>query len=62
MNQRIEDIKNTPLAVNPTDDDITCEQAIDMLMAELQKGIDSVKSEADWISEEEAYRLLGVKR
>lgn len=35
-------------------------QAIAMLMQELQKGDDSVKTEADWISEEELAAQLGV--
>jgi len=30
------------------------------LMAEIQKGWDSVGSASDWVSEDEAYRLLGV--
>lgn len=64
MNQRIEVFENELLMEEETDDsiDMTREEAIDRLMAELQRGLDSVKSEADWISEEEAYRLLGVKR
>lgn len=35
-------------------------QAIAMLMQELQKGDDSVKTEADWISEEALAAQLGV--
>ena len=30
------------------------------LMAELQKGWDSVKTGSDWVGEDDAYRLLGV--
>lgn len=62
MNQRIEDFENEPLVVNPTDSDMTREQAIAMLMAEIKKGEDSVKSESDWISSEEIFKEFGVKR
>ena len=36
--------------------------AVNRLVSELQKGWDSIASESDWISEEEAYRLLGVSK
>lgn len=36
-------------------------QAIAVLMAEIQKGRDSVRSESDWISEEEMLSHFGVK-
>ena len=32
------------------------------LMAEVQKGWDSVQSESDWVSEEDAYRSLGIEK
>ena len=35
-------------------------QAIAILMAEIQKGRDSVRSESDWVSEEEMRRHFGV--
>ena len=35
-------------------------QAIAVLMAEIQKGRDSVKSESDWVSEEEMLARFGV--
>lgn len=37
-------------------------KAASRLTAELQKGWDSVKSESDWISEEDAYRILGATK
>ena len=36
------------------------QQAITMLMLELKKGEDSVKTEADWISEEDLAAEFGV--
>ena len=35
-------------------------QAIAILMAEIQKGQDSVRSESDWVSEEEMLAHFGV--
>lgn len=36
-------------------------KAADRLIAELQAGLDSVDGEEDWISESDAYRLVGVE-
>ena len=36
-------------------------KAVDRLMAELQKGLDSADGEAGWVSESDAYRLVGVE-
>lgn len=36
-------------------------QAISVLMAEIQKGRDSVRNEEDWVSEEEMLDHFGVK-
>ena len=68
MNQRIEDFESellmeeALLLKTETDDSntLTREEAIDMLMAEIQKGLDSVKSEDDWLTEEEVCQIFGV--
>lgn len=36
-------------------------KATTRLMAEIQKGWDSITSGSDWVSEDEAYGLLGVE-
>lgn len=42
-----------PFIVTTNTKDALRDQAIAQLMSEIQKGRDSVKSEADWVSEEE---------
>lgn len=49
-----------PFLLSPDNAEYMKTKAVSRLMAELQKGLDSVKTEADWVSEDDAYRLLGV--
>lgn len=48
-----------PFLLSPDNTEYMKAKAAARLAAELQKGWDSVKTESDWVSEEEAYRLLG---
>ena len=50
-----------PFLVTMNSKEALRQQAIAMLMYELKKGDDSVKSESDWISEEELATEFGVK-
>lgn len=48
-----------PFLASPENTEFMKAKAVPMLMAELQKGLDSAKT-SGWISEEEADRILGV--
>ena len=37
-------------------------KALRRFAEEVKKGWDSVKSESDWVSEEDAYRMLGLEK
>lgn len=50
-----------PFLVTQNSQEALREQAICMLMNELRKGTESVKSEKDWISEEEMLAEFGVE-
>ena len=47
-----------PFLLSPENAEYLKAKAVARLTAEIQAGWDSVKTEADWVSEEEAYRLL----
>ena len=47
-----------PFLLSPENEAFMKAKAAARLKAELQKGFGSVKTEADWVSEEEARRLL----
>ena len=47
-----------PFLLSPENAEYMKAKAVQRLMAEIQSGWDSVKSDNDWISEEEAYKLL----
>lgn len=49
-----------PFLLSPENSEYMKAKATARMMAEIQKGWDSVQSNADWVSEEEAYRMLGV--
>lgn len=49
-----------PFLLSPENTEYMKAKATARLMAEIQKGWDSVKSDADWISEDEVYRMLGI--
>ena len=54
-------VEGLPFIVSKNSKDALRQQAIAQLMLELKKGEDSIKSEADWIPEEEVLDRLGVK-
>ena len=47
-----------PFLASPENEEYLKTKALRRLMAEAQKGLDSAKQEG-WVSEEDAYRLLG---
>lgn len=49
-----------PMLISPNIKDIMKQQAIAVLMNEIKKGRDSVKSDNDWISEEDILAEFGV--
>ncbi len=49
-----------PFLLSPENAEYLKAKSVARLRAEIQAGWDSVKSESDWVSEEEAYRLLEV--
>lgn len=49
-----------PFLLSPENAAYMKAKATARLMSEIQKGWDSVSSEADWVSEDDAYRALGV--
>lgn len=50
--------KGLPFLLSPENAEYLKAKSVQRLMAEIQAGWNSVKSEDDWISEEDAYRLL----
>lgn len=51
-----------PFLLSPENAEYMKAKAVMRLNAELQKGWDSVKRESDWVSEEDALRLLEVEK
>lgn len=47
-----------PFLLSPENTEYMKAKATARLMAEIQKGWDSVQSDADWVSEDDAYRML----
>lgn len=54
-------VEGMPFLVTQNSKEALYEQAVSQLMLELKKGEKSVKSEADWISEEDILEEFGVK-
>lgn len=52
-------IEGLPFLVTQSSKEALREQAITLLMAELKKGEDSVRSDADWVSDEEMLAEFG---
>ena len=52
-------VEGLPFLVTQSSKEALREQAITLLMAELKKGEDSVRSDADWVSEEEMLAEFG---
>lgn len=50
-----------PFLMNENSKEFIRQQAIALLMAEIKAGEDSVKSESDWITEEELLSEFGVQ-
>lgn len=50
--------KGLPFLLSPENAEYLKAKATARLMAEIQTGWDSVKTETDWVSEEDAYKLL----
>ena len=50
-----------PFLVSPENEAYMKDKAMRRLMAEIQRGWDSVEKDG-WVSEEDAYRLLGVDK
>lgn len=50
-----------PFLLSPENAEFMRAKAADRLMAELQKGLDSADGEEGWVSESDAYRLVGVE-
>ena len=51
-----------PFLLSPENSEYIRAQAIAQLMSELQKGLDSVKTESDWITESELEAKLGITK
>lgn len=49
-----------PFLLSPENAEYMKAKAAARLMSEIQKGWDSVATEFDWVSEDDAYRMLGV--
>ena len=50
-----------PFLMNQNSEEVIRQQAIALLLADIKAGEDSVKSESDWISEEEMLTEFGVQ-
>ena len=50
--------KGLPFLLSPENAEYMKAKATQRLMVEIQSGWDSVKTEGDWVSEEDAYKLL----
>lgn len=55
-------VEGLPFLVTQSSKEALREQAIALLMTELKKGEDSVRSDTDWISEEEMLAEFGETR
>ena len=50
-----------PFLMNQNSEAVIRQQAIALLLADIKEGEDSVKSESDWISEEDMLNEFGVQ-
>lgn len=53
-------VEGMPMLVTQNSREAIKQQAIAVLMSEINKGIDSVKSEKDWVSEEDILSEFGA--
>ena len=51
-------VKGLPFLLSPENAEYMQAKSVQRLISEIQSGWDSVKSESDWVSEEDAYKLL----
>lgn len=58
--QQTLNVGGMPFIVTSDSKEALRNQAIAILMSEIQKGRDSIQSESDWVSEEEMLRHFGV--
>ena len=58
--QQSMNVQGLPFLVTQNSREALREQAVSMLMMELKKGEDSVKTEEDWVAEEEILRQFGA--
>lgn len=58
--QQTINVGGMPFIVNQNSAEVLKQQALAILMAELKAGEDSVKSDSDWISEEEMLAEFGA--
>lgn len=49
-----------PFLLSPENTEYMKAKAANRLMSEIQKGLDSVVADSDWVSEDDAYRMLGI--
>lgn len=59
--QQSMNVGGLPFVVNQNSREALRNQAIAQLMLEIQKGRDSVRSESDWVNEEEMLAHFGIK-
>ena len=50
--------KGLPFLLSPENAEYMKAKSVQRLIAEIQSGLDSATSESDWVSEEDAYKLL----
>lgn len=53
-------VEGMPMLVTKNSKEAIKQQAIAVLMSEINKGVDSVKSEKDWVSEEDILSEFGA--
>ena len=59
--QQSMNVRGLPFIVTQDSKEALRNQAIAQLMCEIQKGRDSVRSEGDWVSEEEMLTHFGIR-
>lgn len=60
--QQAMNVEGLPFVVTQSSSDALKDQAIAQLMAEIKAGRDSVKSESDWVTEDEMRARFGIRK
>lgn len=60
--QQSMNVEGLPFVVTQSSQEALRSQAIAQLMSEIKAGRDSVKSESDWVSEEEMCTRFGIRK